>query len=486
MSTAGMNRRAAVGALWTQGAFLLGKLIVFATTVILARLLAPEDFGLVAMGLVVLAFLDAAADLGSGAAIVWRPDQPERTAAVSMSVALAGSVVVTLATFFAAPGIAAAFNEPRAADIVRVLSVAFLLAAPASVFSNLLLRRLEYRRRVIPDIAKTIAKGAVSITLAVLGFGVWSLVLGHLAGLAVGLVVVWRLAGWRPRLSLDRGVAREVLRFGIQITLLSLLGAAIKNFDQLIVGARLGAAALGIYVVAFSIIEQVVMSICWAANQALFPLFSARQGDPDAVRSTARDSLGIVAALTFPAAGGLLVVAGPFVELFFGEKWRPAVPVMQALAVYALVYSASFNLGDVYKGTGRPEILTRIALVNLAVSIPVLLFAATWGIFGVAIGQIVVALAITAVNWFVAWRVIGLTPGMLYEALKGPSLALLVMLVACALADLLLPFQSAVVRLAVLVLVGVVAYLVSLLLSAPAVLRKGIALILPRSKPEAG
>ncbi|MCX5578587.1 lipopolysaccharide biosynthesis protein [Kaistia terrae] len=481
----GLHRSVAIGAMWTHGALIAGKLIVLVNTVILARMLLPDDFGLVAISLVILAYMETAASLGSGAAIVWRHDEPEKTAAVALSMGLAGSLLVGGLTFAAAPIFADFFKDGRISEMVRVLSICFLLTSPASIFSSLLQRRMEFRRRAVAEIGKALAKGVVGIGLAAGGLGAWSLVWGHIAGQTFGLALLWWLSGWRPRLSLDRDILRQISRYGSLVALIELLGMATKNIDFLVIGRWFDPSSLGIYVLGFALIDQVVMSVCWAASQALFPAYSRMQRNRDALRRSCRESLAVIAAIALPAAAGIAVVAQPLVLLFFGEKWLPAVPVMQALAFYAMIYALSFNLSDIYKATGRPHILTLIAVANLILAMPILIVATRWGIVGVAFGQVLVALTTTILNWIVVWRVVGIGVDILYQAVRAPLVATALMVVSCLAVDNLGTIGSTPLRLAVLVATGMLVYALALRLFAPQLVEMAIRLAFAESRQDA-
>ncbi|WEK51585.1 MAG: lipopolysaccharide biosynthesis protein [Candidatus Kaistia colombiensis] len=479
----GFSREVAFGALWSHAALLAGKLIVFVNTIVLARLLMPDDFGLVAISLILLAYLEAVAGMGCGAAVVWRPGDPERTAAVSLSIGLAGAMLAGLVTFAAAPLFASFFNDVRIADIVRILSVCFLLSSPASIFSGLMQRRMAFGRRAISEIVKALVKGTVGIALAAAGFGAWSLVYGHIAGLVVGLILLWRMSGWRPRLSLDRDILPDTLKYGSLIALIELLGMAIKNSDYLVIAHLFDSAELGVYVLGFALIDQAVISICWAASQALFPAYSLIQLDRDALRRTYQSSLAGIAAVTFPAAAGIGLVAAPAVQLFYGEKWIAAVPVIHVLVLYAMISVLSFNLGDIYKATGRPHVLTLISIANLLLAAPIFLFAARWGIVGVAAGQVAVATIVAVINWVVAGRLVRIGIDTLFRAVRAPLAGTVLMILCCLMVNRFSSGASVSQRLTALILAGVISYGIALRLVAPQLVAQAIALAFAGGRP---
>lgn len=418
-----VNHRIASGTALSYLGFFLGKVIVFLNTVVLARILLPEHFGLVAIGLLVLAVSETIAEAGTGAAIVWRKTEMATIAPVALAVALIGATVTALAAILLAPRIAGYFDAREAIPIIRVLALAALISTPTSVFTSILQSRMELGRRLVTDTSKALTKGIIGIPLALLGAGAWSIVCGHLAGISVGLMLSWWFSGWKVRLGLQREIVRQIVPYGLQITAVALLGLAIRRLDVAIIGAQLGTAELGYYTMAFSLIELSIMGLCWSASQAFFPALSGPGRVQEETVALFARGLSYLMAVTVPLGFGLAVLAEPVVLTVLGEKWRGAIAPMQILAFYALIFSAGFNLGDVYKATGRPGILTAINLVNLLVAVPLLLIAASGGLTGVALGQVGIAVVITTVNWAVAHRASGIGPKVLAQATWAPLLA---------------------------------------------------------------
>lgn len=418
-----MNRRIVSGTAISYLGFFLGKIIVFLNTVVLARILLPEHFGLVAIGLLVLAVSETIAEAGTGAAIVWRKAEVATIAPVALAVGLIGAVITALAAILLAPRIADYFDAPEAAPIIRVLALAALISTPTSVFTSILQSRMELGRRLVTDTSKALTKGIVGIPLAYFGSGAWSIVYGHLAGICVGLVLSWWFSRWKVRLSLQPEIVRLIVPYGLQITAVALLGLAIRRLDVAIIGAQLSTAELGFYTMAFSLIELSIMGLCWSASQAFFPALSGSGRTREETAALFGRGLSFLMAVTFPLGFGLAVLAEPVVLTVLGEKWRGAIAPMQILAFYALIFSAGFNLGDVYKATGRPGILTAINVVNLVIAVPLLIYASARGLTGVAMGQVGVATVITTVNWVVAYRASGIGPNVLARAIWAPFVA---------------------------------------------------------------
>jgi len=465
-----LNQKIAAGAFWTHLAFVSTRLITLVNIAVLARILGTDDFGLVAAGLAVLALLEAVSEGGVGASVVWRRQDPEKTAAVAMTISLISAVLIGGVAFFAAPLIADAFFDHRSVEIIRALSVCLILSGPSSVFIGILQRDLAFRKRVIPEVLKAITKTVVGVLLALSGFGAWSLVYGHIAGMVVGVLALWWLSKWKPHLSLDRETVSTILPFGIQMTLVTILSVLSKNVDYMLIGHFLDVAALGIYVLAFSLTDQIILGICWAASQALFPAYGAIQADLPALRRSYEDSLTGIAALTLPAAAGLAIVADPLVHVLYGDKWSQVVPVVQVLAMYTMVHSVAFNLGDLFKAVGRPWVLTWTNVLGLMLS-PVVAFISTrWGLVGFAFGLIFLMSAVSLLRLLIADRMVGIGPRIFLRALRWPVLSTLLMAGATIGIDKLVHIEGSLLRLIVLVGVGCISYVLVLSVTAPSLL----------------
>lgn len=469
----GLARTTVTGTAWNYSAFALGKGLVFLCTILLARLLVPQDFGLVALGLLVLRFLETLGDLGVGPALIYRVEEPERTSSVALGINLTMGLVLTVGMILAAPLVADFFHEPRLVPVLRILSLSFLLTALRNVHASRLKKELAFRRRFVPEIARAAAKGVVSVIFAWLGFGVWSLVWGQLAGEVTATLLYWWAARWRPRLSFDFHVARALLSYGGQIVLLKIIAATRNNIDYLIIGRRLDAVALGFYVMAYRVPELVIVSLCTVASQVLFPAYARLQSDPAALRRGFLRTARFMALITVPVGVGMAIVAPEFVNLFYTARWAPSIPVMQVLALYSTFHALSFNAGDIYKAIGRPSILSSLGAARLVVAVPVLWIAAGHGILAVAIGHAAISLVFTVVSLGIACRVLAVGWREVASALRPAFVAAAVMAIGALALQQVLPPAA---RFGGAVLAGATLYIVTLWLTDRATVQQALAL----------
>lgn len=447
------------GTLWTYASYYSGKVLVFISTVILARLLLKEDFGIAGYALVVIGFLEMLSDLGIGPALIYHREDPE-AADTAFWLGLGVSSVLFAATWLVAPLAGEFFNDPRAVNVTRALALTFPISAFGNIHDMLLQKGMAFGRKFVPDLAKSGGKGVVSIALAALGFGAWSLIIGQLAGRLFGVLAYWRTLEWRPRARFNLTLARSLLSYGNRIVAVNLLGMILLNADYLFIGRFLGAAALGVYTLAFRVPELLIMQFCHVIATVIFPLYSKIKEDAEALSRGFLMTTRYVTMVTIPIGVGLALVAGPFVLTLFGERWAEAIPVTRAIAIYTLMLSLAYNAGDVYKAQGRPGILTILNFLRALVLLPALWWAVTGPgtIEAVAWTQALVAFVAGLVNLWVAGRLLHTPARQIWRALQPALLGSTLMAPLVWLSLQALAGQAEWLRLLVGVLVGVLSY----------------------------
>jgi PST family polysaccharide transporter len=474
----GLAGQAARGVLWAFLAIAGGKLVWLGAMAVLARLLAPADFGLLAFGLVFVTYLEAVGDLGTSAALIYWPDRDRdsiaRTAQATFIVNLATGALFFAITWWAAPAAADFFANERAVPILRALAWAFPLKALGNAHDALLQKELRFRARVVPELGLALVKTAVAVTMAFAGFGVWSLVGGQLFGLAAWTLGLWLVVPWRPRLTLPGDRLRPVLAYGRGIVLVNVLAAVVHHADLVVVGRFLGTAALGFYQIAYKVPEMTVTVAIWVAGRVLFPTLSRLHAAGGEMAAGWLAALRYTALLAVPAAVGLFFVAEPLVLLLYGEPWRPSIPLLQALALYTGLRAIGSPGGDLLKAIGRSQLLAGLAVAKAAVLVPVLVLAAQRSLAAVAWALVAVTAATALLNLAVAshligsgWRRIG---AALWPSLGGAG-AIAAALAAWRAGGIALPPA---LSLPVQVAAGVVVYLVALRWIEPGVLRRAV------------
>jgi lipopolysaccharide exporter len=419
------------GMAWAYGSYAGGRALVLLSTVILARVLMPAEFGVVALALTFIVFLDTIRDVGLGQALIVVPDKRLGSAAQT---AFVWSVVIGLGLSALVAGPAAGFfHEPQLHGLLAVLGLNFLLRSLGATHLALARRRLDFRSRTISELSDVSVRGTLSIALALSGFGPWSLVLGYLAGTISADIAIWTRVRWRPRAVITTKHLRTLLSFGGLLTLVDIGQAFAHEIDYLFVGRVLGAAPLGQYTIAFRLPELLIVNLSIVASTVLFPAYA--QLDRERLPRAFLVSLRYTALLVLPVAVGLGLLAQPVVLTLFGEQWRPAIGVMQVLCAYAVVVTLNIPAGTVYKVTGRAWILIAFTVPYVVILAAVLAILTPHGIIYVGATMAGMQAVFSAAGWVVAMRILDVRPRAVVGALAGPVAAAATMVVPLLLVE---------------------------------------------------
>lgn len=413
-------------------------------TLVLARLLSPAEFGLVGMALLVITLLDILRDFGIGSALIYKQDGGAAAANLSFVLSVGLGLILFTANFFLAP-LAAEFFKTSGSDetasvaaLLQVLGLSLMFSSFGSTHDALLQKSIDYRKRMIPEVGRTLIKGGLQVGLAFAGFGAWSLVIGQVIGEACATVLLWVVMPWRPTFRFDRKLLGPMLGYSAQLTLVGGLGTLLADVDYIVIGGMLGEVALGIYTLAFRIPELLIKNLAQAVSTVAFPVAARLQSDMAALRSAYLKMQRYMLAILAPMGFGLYAITPALVHILFGEKWNDAIPVMQVLSIFMLLGGINHWPGVVYKAVGRPGILNMLSLVKLAMLVPVLWWgAATFGLMGVAWGQLVVRVIGIVIDMKVVAAFVGvgvwdnvraLLPSLGSSALMAATLQVLFML----------------------------------------------------------
>jgi O-antigen/teichoic acid export membrane protein len=468
------------GVLWSFTAMAGSRLVSLLSMVVLARFLSPHEFGMMAFALVFFIYLDAIGDLGTGTALIFWPDRRHDAAQITFLLNLLAGAVWFGLSISLAPLVAAFFHQPGGTSVLRVLSVSFLIRSVGNTHDALSRKDLGFKARILPEMSLTVTKALVAILLALQGFGVWSLVAGHLAGLTIWTVGMWRITSWRPRWGVPIDLIRPMLRYGRPIVWINVVSSILHHIDLMMVGRMLGTSTLGFYHVANKIVETTIHLQNWAVTQVTFPALSKVRDENGVARSYIR-FLQFVSLTTIPAATGLIVLADALVRVLFGTAWTPAVSIVQGLAVYAASRSLGTQGGDVLKAVGKPSLVAWLGALRGIVLLPVLYMAARVSGPMVAWSMAAVTMPSAALSLGYACARVGLKLRQVLRALAPSVSASAVMGAALLVFERMAGPVDSVGGLAGTILLGLTIYLAVLRTVAPSLCRHAWSLLLSSS-----
>ena len=380
-----MQRKAVLSALWAAGATWALRGISAVVFLILARLVDPSAFGLVALAAVYVMTVQALSDQGLATALVQRDtiEQAHKDSAFWANLFI--GVAIALFTLALAGPLAAFYGEPRLAPILRWYAIGPVLASLSVVQQALLARSLRFRELTVRQLVGALAGGVVGVVMAYAGMGVWALVAQHLTNQAVALVVLWSIAEWRPRFAFSYRHFKELFSFGFNVLAANVVRAIGFQADRLVLGYFLGATELGYYSVAQRLLAIVTDFVAGSAERIVVPLFSRIQGEKERVNRGLMTAQRILSLITIPAFVGLAATAPVLMPVVLGAKWQASVPATQILAAASLGFCLSFFFGHVLTALGRPGL--RLSIVTAqALSLAIAsLIGVRFGLTGVAV-----------------------------------------------------------------------------------------------------
>lgn len=455
-----LGHSVARGVLWAYLAFAASKGLVFASTIVLARLLTPAEFGIVGFATIITDYLDTLQGLGVGEALIQRKTRIEEAANATFVISIVTGAALFGLGVLLAPVAASFFNQPLVTPLLSVLAASYLFSSLGTVHDALLVKQLDFKQRTKPLVIRAFFKAVTSIGLAYAGYGVWALVFGQLASSISGTVTLWWIDSWRPSRRWDRRVAREVLGFGSQIILMGFLGNIEVNLDYLIIGKRLGEVALGLYTLAFRAPELLIINLVSVIADVAFPAFSKIQDDRPGLRRAILTGMHYIAIVAVPAGVGLAILSAPFIQTFYTDKWAGAIRSMQALALYASARAVTYNVGDVYKAIGRADVLNLLTMGTLVVLVPAMWVGADYGIFGVSVAHLVVSGLTLAAEISLMWLLLGVPPWSVSRTIWGPVVSTIGMALAMQGAQMAARPLASGAQFTLMLLVGIISYTV--------------------------
>ncbi len=426
----GLQTRALRGVRWTMFEQVGRQVLQLIQVVVLARLLTPEAFGIVAMVLVFQQFIEIFATFGFGAALIQRDElrQEHATSVFWFNVAVGGGLMVLFMAL--APLVGRFYGEPLLVPLAIFTSLAMLFSALNIVQRSVLQRELQFRALTIIELAALTVTTALAIGLAWRGYGPWALAAQVVALPIVSGALLWVVSDWRPRGRPSRAALGELLHFSANAFGSRVMAYWSYNLDNLLVGKLLGTTLLGVYTRAYAILLQPVANFGSMVSRVLFPAYARAQDKPDVLRAAHAKVLRVTAVMAVPATLGLAVVAEAFTLTLFGSQWTAVTPLLRIMAVASLIVIIRNLFGNLFLSQGRPDIQLKLGLVARVIAAAGIVIGVQWGLIGVVWALLAVAIINGIPQVWLAGRLIAFPMGDLARAFVGPLAAAAPMLVA--------------------------------------------------------
>lgn len=402
-----MKEQTVRGAFWTLIDAAGGQVFSLLAFLVLARLLAPQDYGVIALSLSILAIPSVLLNEGLGDSLIQRDDLQDAHINVAFWVNLLLAIVFVIVAEASAGLLADLTGEPLVEPTIRWLAPCLMATAATSIAANIYRRRFNYSTSALRTLIATVSGALVGIGMALFGFGVWSLVVSQIVQQVVGLLVMWVGLRWRPQLTFSTAAFKDLYHFSTRVMMGNAVRFGTEKLDSVIVGSFLGAAVLGYYYMAQRLLTTVNFMTISLADNVMLPALSRMQNDQAKLTQTFISMILAAAMLWVPFVAGLGLIAPHVVPLFFGHKWDPAVPVIMIVCVTAVSQVLSRTTSQALLAVGRPVVNVRLNLIQFAIMVVSFMMGVRFGIEGAAWAYTMTSILIIPFHLVALHRVVG-------------------------------------------------------------------------------
>ena len=406
------------------------QLVSFAVSIVLARIFDPTMYGTVSKVTVITAILLVFVDSGMANALIQKKDPDDLDFSSVFWFNISFCLLLYAALFVLAPWISVFYKDPELVPLVRVLGLTLVVAGLKNVQQAYVSKTMQFRRFFFATLGGTLFSAVLGITMALRGFGVWSLVAQQLSNVAVNTAILWFTVGWKPKRMFSLSRLGGLLSYGWKLLAASLIDSVYLKIYPLIIGVYYTSADIAFYEKGMNWPNLVVENINSSMDSVLLPVLSAEQDRRDRVREMTRRAIKTGTYVILPLMAGLAACAVPIVRLLITEKWLPSVPYLQIFCViYAFYPLHTANLNAI-KAMGRSDIFLILEIVKRGLELIILLITMRHSVFAMALGLLISELASQGIN---AWPIRKLLGYSYWAQLKDmlPAILLSVVMAAC-------------------------------------------------------
>ncbi len=395
---------------WSLSDSMATQLTQFISGLILARILSPEEFGLVGMITVFVSISQSLADGGFGDALIRKKDATDTDFSTAFYFNLAASIGIFAILYFTAPVVADFYSRQELVGIERVLGVTILINAVCIIQRTQLTRRVDFRMQMRVNLAGSVISGVISIVMALTGFGVWSLVWRSIIRNLVQAVMLWYTNRWKPLATFSRESFRSLFSFGSRLLLSNLIDTIYSNVYFLIIGKFYSAAQLGYYTRADQFSRLVSRNLTLTVQRVSYPVLSQVQDENERLKEGYRKIIMAIMFVTFTVMFGMAAVAEPMIVTLIGAKWLPAVEYLQLLCFAAMLFPLHALNINILNIKGRSDIILRLEIVKKLLAVPVIVTGILLGMRALLIGMVVISVVSYFINAWYSGRQIDYSP----------------------------------------------------------------------------
>ena len=402
-----LSAKTTTGILWNFSEQLARRGVGIFVTLLLARFLVPEDFGLVAMMAVFLALGGSLMDSGFREALIRLENVTQKDYATAFYANLVLGLISYGVLFAAAPTIAEFYEEPRLVELIRVASLTVIIMSFQVVQVASLSRKLNFKAQLKASFPASVISGIVAVYLAYIGWGVWALVSQTILNALLHTVLLWKMEGWRPTREFSWPSIKGMYNFGYKLFLSGVLDTVFQNLYVIVIAKVFSAPVAGLYFFANKIKELIVQQLVRSIQTVTYPALASVQNDNARLKQGYKKIVILMTIILFPGVLFTAALAEPIFQLLLPDKWSPAVPYFQLLCIVAVMMPLhSINL-NILKVKGRSDLFLYLEIIKKAVHAITLLITFRYGVTAILIGQIVISFLNYIPNSYFSSKLLG-------------------------------------------------------------------------------
>ncbi len=393
-----LRKQATSGMVWTFAQQFGNQIVGFIVSMILARILLPEEFGLIGMIAIFISIGQALINSGLTQSLIRSKELDQEDFSTVFFFNLFASTLIYILIFFLAPLISNFYDQDILTPLVRLYCITFIIGAFASVQRARLTKNMNFKTQTIIAIPSTIFGGIVGVSMAYMNYGVWSLVWSNIASSVLVTTQFWIYSKWSPSFIFNLAKFKDHFNFGYKLTLSSLLTKIFDNIYLIVIGKFFSANQVGFYTRAETMKQLPVTNISNTLNKVTYPLFASIQDDDLRLKRVYKQLMQMVVFVIAPTLMFLAVLAEPTFRFLFTEKWLPAVPYFQILCATGILYPIhAYNL-NILKVKGRSDLFLKLEVIKKIIIVITIVLALQFGILALLYGQVFTSIMAFFVN----------------------------------------------------------------------------------------
>lgn len=402
-----LNKQVLSGLVWTFGERIAAQGVSFVVSIVLARILLPEEYGVIALIAVLIEIANVFVSNGFGECLVQKKDSDENDFSTIFYCSLFFSFALYFTIFAAAKWISLYYSKPALEALLKVFALKLPISSISTIQHAYVSKHMMFKKFFFSTLGGTVVSGVVGIGMALSGFGAWALIAQYLTNTVIDTVVLFFIVPWRPKLIFSWKSFRELFGYAWRITVASLINTLYVQLRSIVIGTKYTTEDLAYYSKAQQFPSLIVVNIDSSIGKVIFPTMTKFADDKERLREVSRRALKMSSYIVFPLIVGLLFVAEPLVKLLLTDKWLFCVPYLRIACMFYIFAPLQTTNWQIIKAVGRGDLCLKLETIKKCIGIVLLIFSMNYGVMAIAVSSAVFAGASAIINMIPNKKIIG-------------------------------------------------------------------------------